>query len=149
MASLVDTSALVVLLRRRPPPGTAEVGAAAAGELRAQSAIVSAVTVAELVIGARDARAEATILDFLGHVPVVAADREVAGLAGRMGRGARAAGATLPLPDLLIAATAQWLGVPLLTCDSDFARAVMLAERAGPTDPWRGFELHPASRTGA
>lgn len=114
-------------------------------ELRSGRAIVSAVTLAELVVGARDAAAEARVLDLLHRLPVVAADREVAARAGRMGRSARARGATLPLPDLLIAATAQWIGVPLLTCDSDFGRGRALASAAPPGEPWHGFELHPAS----
>ncbi len=145
MASLVDTSALIALLRRSPPQGTEGVAVAVEAELRARSAIISAVTLAELVVGARDPAAEARILDLLNRLPVVAADREVAERAGRMGRRARARGATLPLPDLLIAATAQWIGVPLLTCDSDFGRGRDLAAVATPDDPWRGFELHPAS----
>lgn len=145
MASLVDTSALIVLLRKTPPPGTEGVAVAAQAELRARSAIVSAVTVAELVVGARDAAAEARVLDLLERLPVVAADREVAQRAGRMGRRARAMGATLPMADLLIAATARWLGVPVLTCDSDFGRGRDLALAADPADPWHGFALHPAS----
>jgi len=145
VASLVDTSAFVVLLRSSPPQGTEGVAVALEAELRGRSAIVSAVTLAELVLGARNAAAEARVLDLLNRLPVVAADREVAERAGRMGRRARAVGATLPLPDLLIAATAQWIGVPLLTCDSDFGRGRDLAAAAAPHDPWRGFELHPAS----
>jgi predicted nucleic acid-binding protein len=145
VASLVDTSALIVLLRRSPPEGTHGVAVALAAELRARSAVLSSVTVAELVVGARDADAEARVLDLLERLPVVAADRAIAERAGRMGRRARARGATLPLPDLLIAATAQWLGVPLLTCDSDFGRGRDLAFGARPGDPWHGFELHPAS----
>lgn len=62
-----------------------------------------------------------------------------------MGRSVRARGETLPLPDLLIAATAAWIGVPLLTCDSDFRRGRELALAASPDDPWHGFELHPAA----
>jgi len=114
-------------------------------ELRARGAIVSAVTLAELVVGARDAAAEARVLALLKRLPVVATDWEVAERAGRMGRRARARGMTLPLADLLIAATAQWIGVPLLTCDPDFGRGRDLASGAPPHDPWRGFELHPAS----
>jgi predicted nucleic acid-binding protein len=145
--SLVDTSALVVLLRKMPPPGTEGVAIAAAAEIRARTAVVSAVTVAELVVGARDAAAEARVMDLLERLPVVGADREIAESAGRMGREARVAGATLPLPDLLIAATARWLGVPLLTCDSDFGRARDLALVAPRSGPWHGFRLHPASVT--
>lgn len=145
MACLVDTSALIVLMRRSPPRGTEGVAVALEAELRARSAIVSAVTLAELIVGARDAAAESRVLDLLDRLPVVAADREVAARAGRMGRRARARGATLPLPDLLIAATARWIGVPLLTCDPDFGRGRDLASAATPDDPWHGFDLHPAS----
>ena len=118
---------------------------AAAAELRARSAVLSAVTVAELVVGARDDQAQARLRDLLDLVPVVAVDREIADRAGRMGRRARAAGATLPLADLLIAATARWLDVPLLTCDSDFRRGRDLALAAAPSDSWHGFRMHPAS----
>ncbi|HUH11832.1 MAG TPA: PIN domain-containing protein, partial [Longimicrobiales bacterium] len=54
MATLLDTSALVVLLRRSPEPARARVAAAAAAELRGSHGLVSAVTLAELLIGARD-----------------------------------------------------------------------------------------------
>lgn len=148
MATLVDTSALVVLLRRSPPQGTEGVAVALQAELRARGAVVSAVTLAELVVGARDSAAEARVLELLHRLPVVVAAREVAERAGRMGRSARARGATLPLPDLLIAATAAWLGVPLLTCDSDFGRGRDLASAATLGDPWHGFALHPASVVG-
>lgn len=124
------------------------VGVAAAAELRARSAVVSSVTAAELLVGARDAAAETRIMDLLGRLPVVGVDRDIAGRAGRMGRQARATGVTIPLPDLLIAATAQWLGVSLLTCDSDFGRGLDLARKSAPPDPWYGFRLHPASVPG-
>jgi len=146
--SLLDTSALVALLRRSPPPGAGAVAAAAASEIRSRAAVLSAVTVVELVVGARDAAAESTILELVGRLPVVAAEREIAEIAGRMGRRARASGATVPVPDLLIAATARWLGIPLLTCDSDFARGRDLARGSGPGDPWSGFTLHAASFLG-
>jgi predicted nucleic acid-binding protein len=145
MATLLDTSALVVLLRRRPPEGKEVVAATARARLGEGSAIVSSLTVAELLVGARDRSAEGKVMELLGRLPVVALDREVGELAGRMGRAARAAGATLPLPDLAIAATASWLGVPLLTADRDFARGEELARKARARDPWHGFELDPGS----
>lgn len=144
MATLLDTSALVVLLRRSPPADRVGTAEAAAEALRSSRALISSVTVAELVVGARDHRAGRLLLDLLADVPAVAPDREVARLAGRMGRDARAAGSTIPLPDLLIAATAAFLRVPLLTCDSDFARGNALA-RGGNPRAWRGFRLHEAS----
>jgi len=81
---------------------------------RSGRGVLSSVTVMELLVGARDRAAEGQVLELLGRLPVVALDRELAGLAGRMGRAARAEGMTLPLPDLAIAASGRWLGVPSL-----------------------------------
>lgn len=145
MATLLDTSALVILLRRRSPPGTEVVAASARDRIRSGRALLSAITLTELLVGARDGSAEESIGALVERLPVIAFDREVGGLAGRMGRVARASGRTLPLPDLAIAATASWLAVPLLTADGDFARAVELAARAAEGDPWHGFELDPGS----
>lgn len=114
-------------------------------KLQSGAALVSVVTVAELMVGARDGSAEARLGDLLSRVPAVGIDREVAERAGRMGRVARDEGSTLPLADLAIAATSAWLGVPLLTCDTDFARGRTLAERARAGEPWHGFELDPGS----
>lgn len=148
MATLLDTSAFVAFLRRRPPVGTEAVREAALAAIRGRSAVVAAVTVTELLVGARDPQAARTLKELLDRHPVVAGDRDVAELAGELGRAARAAGQTLPLADLMIAATAIWLDIPLLTCDSDFARGRALAEREGDAEPWRDFELHPASSVG-
>jgi predicted nucleic acid-binding protein len=142
---LVDTSALVVFLRRRPPPDRRAVGEAAAAEIAARRALVSSVTMIELLVGARDASGEERLLQLLERLPVVHVDRDVAEIAGRMGRFARAAGSTLPLADLQIAATALYLDVPVLTCDSDFGRGVELASRRHRANPWRGFRIHPGS----
>jgi hypothetical protein len=58
----------------------------------------------------------------------------------------------IPLADLLIAATAVHLDIPLLTCDHDFARGRRLAARdrrhrtkGGGGVLWQRLELHPAS----
>ncbi len=148
MATLLDTSALIVLLRRRPPRGTEGVAAAAEDRIRAGRALLASVTVAELLVGARDEEAESRVSALLEKLPVVAFDRDLATLAGRMGRDARRAGRVLPLPDLAIAATAVWIGVPLLTADSDFAAGSVLGAQAQPTDAWHGFELDPGSAVG-
>lgn len=146
MATLLDTSALVVLMRRGRLAALESVAEAARGELEAGRALVSVVTAAELRVGARDAPAGERIGALLERLPVVDAGREIATLAGRMGAAARSAGATIPLPDLLIAGTAVWLDVQLLTCDADFARGV----EAGSGDEgggWATLRLHPASHT--
>ncbi|HUG39540.1 MAG TPA: PIN domain-containing protein [Longimicrobiales bacterium] len=144
MAILLDTSAVVVFLRRGRP-ARYEAAATAAGEaLAGGRALLSAVSSAELLVGARDRRAVADLSSLLASVPVVAVDREVGALAGRMGALARQAGATIPLPDLLIAATAAWLDVPLLTCDSDHARGAALGTSPAG-GPWSSLRLHAAS----
>jgi len=145
VATLLDTSALVVLLRRHTPAGTENIREATSSVMRNQAAVLSAITVTELMTGARDEAGAARLRKLLDHLPVVRADQEVADRAGRMGREARAAGRTLPIADLLIAATALYLDVALLTCDSDFKRGLTLAEEGGPKSAWSGFRLHPAS----
>jgi predicted nucleic acid-binding protein len=124
------------------------IAAATAARLRAGTALISVVTVTELMVGARDRAAEAGLTELIGRLPAVAVDRDIAERAGRMGRVARARGMTLPLPDLAIAATAAHLGVPLLTCDADFARGAALARNARRTEAWHGFELDAASIVG-
>jgi hypothetical protein len=59
------------------------------------------------------------------------------------------AGATIPFPDLLIAATAVWLDVPLLAWDGDYARSRRVAQKSGSSHGgvglWRTLRLHPAT----
>lgn len=148
MATLLDTSALVVLIRRSAEPGRTRVAEAAAAELRAGRGLVSAVTLAELLVGARDPKAAGSIRELLAQVPAVPVTREIGEQAGTMGSETRAAGSTIPLPDLLIAATAVWLDIPLLTCDGDFERGARLGRGARPRGGWRDFKLHPASDLG-
>lgn len=148
MATILDTSALVVLIRRTRGPALEPVAEAARAELESGRGLVSAVTAAELMVGARGGTAVDHFTRLLEGLPVVDVGREIALLAGRMGAVARAAGGTIPLPDLLIAATAVWLDVPLLTCDSDFWRGIELGAASGGEGggPWEGLRLHPASR---
>jgi predicted nucleic acid-binding protein len=143
MATILDTSALVVLIRRNRPPELESVADAARGELEAGRALLSAVTAAELLLGSRGEAATGPLMEFLDRLPVVDAGREVAGVAGRMGAAARRAGVTIPLPDLLIGATAVWLDVPLLTCDSDFRRGIEVGGDSS-LGAWSKLRLHPA-----
>lgn len=146
MATLLDTSALVAVMRRSLPTGLEAVADAARAELETGRGLVSVVTAVELRVGARAPDAVDRLDRFLERLPVVDAGREVGALAGRMGAAARAAGGTIPLPDLLIAATAVWLDVPLLTVDSDFFRGAELgADDEG--GGWASLRLHPSSRT--
>jgi predicted nucleic acid-binding protein len=144
MATVLDTSALVVLMRRSRPSELEAVAEAARGEMEAGRALLSAVTAAELLVGSRGEAAMGLLMELLDRLPVVDAGREVARIAGRMGATARQTGTTVPLPDLLIAATGVWLDVPLLTCDSDFRRAI---EASGDSslEMWSKLRLHSAS----
>jgi predicted nucleic acid-binding protein len=144
MATVLDTSSLVVLIRRTRPARLESVAEAARSELEAGRALLSSVTAAELMVGSRSGSAMGPLRELVERLPVVGAGREVAALAGRMGAAARHAGATIPLPDLVIAATAVWLDVPLLTCDSDFRRGKEAGEDAG-AGAWCKLRLHPAS----
>ena len=144
MATVLDTSALVMLMRRNRPPGLGQVAEAARGELEAGRALLSAVTAAELLVGAPGNAATGPLTELLARLPVVDAGREIARVAGQMGAAARQAGATIPLPDLLIGATAVWLNVPLLTCDSDFRRGIEVVGGPG-LGAWSKLRLHPAS----
>jgi predicted nucleic acid-binding protein len=144
MATVLDTSALVVLMRRNRPPELEPVAEAARGELEAGRALLSAVTAAELLVGSREEAGTGPLTELVARLPVVDTGREVAQFAGRMGSAARQAGAIIPLPDLLIAATAVWLEVPLLTCDSDFRRGTGLDDGPEP-GLWSKLRLHAAS----
>jgi predicted nucleic acid-binding protein len=152
VATLLDTSALAVFIRRRRPSGVEELARAAREELEAGRVLVSSVTAVELLVGASSDAAVKQLSGLLDALPVVSPDRDVALLAGRMGAYARARGATIPVPDLLIAATAVWLDVSILTCDSDFLRGSRLGhteEGVNREDDggrlWGRLRLHPAS----
>lgn len=150
MATLLDTSALVVFLRRGRPSAAHERLASAVGEeLRSGQAVLSAVTVAELLVGASEPAGATVLLKLAERVPVIGSGRELAAQAGAMGSYLRGRGSMVPVVDLLIAATAVWLEVPLLTCDSDFARGRATAVEDGQPsvdrDSWRSLQIHPAS----
>ena len=114
-------------------------------------------TATELLVGVDPVRGGADVAELIASLAVVGVDREIAGMAGAMGAHARVRGATVPLPDLLIAATAIWLDVPLLTCDSDFSRGAALGAEAADGDAsaraasldgaglWARLALHPAT----
>ena len=82
MATVLDTSALVVLLRRSRPPELEPVAEAARGELESGRALLSAVTAAELLVGSRGRAGGDPLLELLERLPVVDTGREVAGMAG-------------------------------------------------------------------
>ena len=144
MATLVDTSVLAALIRKRSGGHEREVRMARK-EMAAGRALISVVTVAELLVGARDAAGASRLGALLRPIPVAPLDEEASVVAGRMGAYARRRGATLPLPDLLIAATALRLEASILTIDSDFARgrSVALADDDPDDDAglWRTLRI--------
>jgi predicted nucleic acid-binding protein len=149
VATLFDTSAVAAYVRRRSPHE--QVVQVARAELAAGGAVLSVVSAAELLIGARDEAGGARLKTLIEALTVVPVDLTVGMMAGELGAYARRRGATIPLPDLLIAATALRLELPVLTVDSDFARGRSLA--LDDSDPggeeggrlWRRLQLHAAS----
>jgi predicted nucleic acid-binding protein len=153
VAALFDTTAAVLLLRRRPPEECIGLIEAAHAEITAGTALLPAVGVAELMVGEREPRRARALASALSLIPAVILPPEAAADAGSMGAFLGEEGASVPFPDLLIAATAVWLEVPLLTWDSDFSRSRGLAlasrSRHRGADAWRRLLLHPASRGSA
>lgn len=151
MAALFDTTVGVLLLRRKPPEDASELLRAARAEVASGSAFFPAVAVAELVIGEGSRDGTARLRSMLARLPTAVLPAGAAGDAGAMGSFLRVEGAPIPFSDLLIAATALWLEVPLLTWDGDYARAVKAALRPRSEHPGaellRRLRLHPASRS--
>lgn len=128
MATLLDTSALVVFLRsRRSSPAHERLARATGEALRNGQGLVSAASSVELLVGSQGSAGQAAIRRLLESLPVVGMGREVSLLAGSMGAYLRHRGASVPQVDLAIAATAVWLDVPVLTADSDFFRGRRVA----------------------
>lgn len=150
MAALFDTTVGVLLLRRRPPKGTDELIRAAQAEIAAGAALLPAAAVSELMIGEKTERGAERLAAALSHIPTAVLPVEAARDAGSMGAFLEIRGATIPFPDLLIAATAVWLDIPLLAWDGDYARSRKVAVRSRSAhrgaELWRRLHLHPASR---
>jgi predicted nucleic acid-binding protein len=150
VAALFDTTVGILLLRRKHPPETVPLIRAAKSEIERGSALLPAMAVTELVLGERDSAGAERLSSVLAKIPTAVLPAEAARDAGAMGSFLRAEGAPIPVPDLLIAATAVWLGLPLLTWDGDYARSRerALAGRSSHrgAERWRTLVLHPASR---
>jgi predicted nucleic acid-binding protein len=135
------------MIRARRPPRLETLARATRDEVATGRALLSIITATELLVGARDGAGAQSLQRLIEFLPVVAADREIAALAGRLGAHARRFGKTVPLPDLVIAATAIHLDVQLLTCDSDFGRFTIDSVAAGHADEgeWNRLRFHSAS----
>ena len=151
MAALFDTTAAILLLRRKPPGETAGLIQAARVEIANGTALLPAVAISELIVGEKTAERVQQLAAALGRLPTVILAVEAAHNAGSMGAFLRLHGATIPFADLLIASTAVWLDVPLLTWDGDYSRARTIALKSRSAHPgrdlWRRLGLHAASRT--
>lgn len=155
MAVLFDTTVPVVLIRQgrgeSPPKGAEDLIAAARHEIESSSAVLPAVSITELLIGESSVGGRDALAAALLDLPTVVFPAEAARDAGVMGSFLRASGRPIPLPDLLIAATALWLEVPLLAWDGDYARSRDVAAAAEADHEgaglWRQLRLHPASRS--
>ena len=118
MRAIADTSAIIGV----------EAGRIEARDLRRFELSVSASTVGELEAGVACADASTwqlrarTLLQVLSALPVIAADRQVAGAYGTVVGRLRAADASVGYHDAWIAATAVAEGMPVVTQDRDFLR---------------------------
>lgn len=150
MAVLFDTTVGVLLLRRNRPPETVPLLRAARAEIEQGSALLPAMAVCELVLGERTPAGSARLSAALARIPTALFPVEAARDAGAMGSFLSAEAAPVPVADLLIAATAIWLDVPLLTWDGDYARSRERALAGSSShrgaELWTALALHPASR---
>lgn len=151
MAALFDTTVGVLLLRRKRPKQVTGLIRAAQAEIDGSTALLPTAAVAELIIGERHKDRGAHLTSMLERLPRAILSVEAAEYAGSMGAFLISQGAMIPFPDLLIAATAVWLDIPLLAWDGDYPRSKKVAAGARSDHPgavlWRRFQLHPASRT--
>lgn len=107
MSLVVDTNILIDILRGHPP---------ARDYYRAlgQPPVCSEVSRAEVLRGMR-APEKAQTRQLLAAVDWVAVDARVSTRAGELGRGVRRSHQGIGVADLVVAATADLLGVPLVT----------------------------------
>jgi predicted nucleic acid-binding protein len=116
---LVDTSSWIHMLRA---DGDKVVSARVEALLETGSACWCPMVRLELWNGARGDRDKKALRDFEHRLPELPITEEVWTLAYSLAQKARAAGATTPATDILIAACAQFHDVAIEHADSDFDR---------------------------
>jgi predicted nucleic acid-binding protein len=116
---LVDTSAWIEVLRR---DGDQDVRDAVADATRQRKAAICDMVLLELWAGASGAHERAVIAQMSTDLECLRIDDDVWKSAHALAQACRAAGATVPGPDLLIAACAEYYGVEVLERDAHFAR---------------------------
>ncbi|TVR67246.1 MAG: type II toxin-antitoxin system VapC family toxin [Spirochaetaceae bacterium] len=109
MNTVLDTSALISFLRGE------ESGHAVKSILHANEALVPAICVYEMLAGVRSRKHKEDRSNLLDLVTIVPLDRIIAQRAADLFTKLRSQGITLDNEDLLVAATALTLSVPILT----------------------------------
>ena len=113
---LVDTSAWVPFIRRQIAEASEEIDRLLAAERVASNSVV----IAELLIGARDERQYHEFEADLGMLPNLPLTERVWETVSRVGFTLQRRGATVPLPDVVIAACALIHGCELFHHDRHF-----------------------------
>jgi len=90
--------------------------------MSAGTALICDMVLLELWVGARGLTEQDTIRQIEANVPSMPIDLQVWLKARALARTCRAAGTTVPTPDLIIAACADHHGVELLERDAHFAK---------------------------
>lgn len=115
---LIDTSCWIEVLRER---GDAAVRRRVQQHLEGGRACWSSLVRLELWNGARGTVEKTVLREFEQVLPELDMPREAWELACQLARSARAAGLTIPVTDLLIAACARHHGVEIESMDAHFA----------------------------
>ena len=132
MKLMLDTSVCIHLIRERPPSVLERFASHAVGDLG-----VSVVTLAELEYGvgrsSRPSRNRDALDQFISPLEVAPFDRSAAAAYGRLRATLEKKGQSIGSMDLLIAAHALGLGVPVVTHNvREFARVPGL-----PVEDWK------------
>lgn len=137
MRCLLDTCVLSDVQRDSGDPGVKE----AVRTLRAEDTFLSSVTIAELSRGVarlssgrRKAELSRWYAGLVGHYGerIIAFDVEIADMAGRLAAHAERNGTTVPLADVVIAATATRHGLVVMTRNERHFRALGVET----SNPW-------------
>jgi predicted nucleic acid-binding protein len=127
---VVDTSAWIEALR---PDGSPRVRRLVDEAIEAGLAVVVDPVLAELAVGARSSAERGLLAELLAVLPCLHVQPETWQAAGELGAGARGAGLTVPLVDLVIAALAMSEDFELLHVDRHF---VLLSELVPLRQRW-------------
>ncbi len=137
---VVDTSAWIEALR---PDGSPRVRRLVDEAIEVGLAAVVDPVLAELAVGARSSAERGLLSELLAVLPCIHVQPETWQAAAELGAGARAAGLSVPLVDLVIAALAMADDFELLHVDRHF---VLLSELVPLRQRWALDETAPSPR---